>query len=271
MKMLSIIGCYLVLTGCSTPAPAPAHDPPPAASQPAPVQNPSATTTQRPPVTPQPSAPREITITSVTPGNPVVVEGRARTFENNVAIRVRGASGQLIRETFTTAQGEMGQHNPYRAEVFLTRDPGDRITVEALEYSAKDGSERSLVSRSVAYGVENIEVELYLPDAERSPTDCSRVFVERRQIPKSVGMARLIVEALMTSPGSPFPRGSAVNGIALRDGVLTVDFNERLQNVGGSCAAQGIRASVERSLRQLPTVNRVVITAGGSERLALQP
>ena len=84
-------------------------------------------------------------------------------------------------------------------------------------------------------------------------------------------MARLLVEALMTHPRTPFPRGSDVEGINIEGGVLTVNFNERLQNVGGSCAAQAIRASVERTLAQLPTVDRVVITAGGSEKLALQP
>jgi hypothetical protein len=57
----------------------------------------------------------------------------------------------------------------------------------------------------------------------------------------------------------------------LRYGTLTFDFIERLQNVGGSCAAQAIRESVTQTLQRLPTVLRVVITAGGSEKLALQP
>src|SRR5688572_800199 len=67
--------------------------------------------------------PKEITIERVTAANPVVVEGRARTFENNVIVRVRDARGGLIVEDFTTANGEMGQHNPFRAELFVTRDP----------------------------------------------------------------------------------------------------------------------------------------------------
>ena len=67
-------------------------------------------------------------------------------------------------------------------------------------------------------------------------------------------------------------RGSVVRAIVvLRDGELTVDFNERLQNVGGSCAAQAIRESVTQTLARLPSVKRVVITAAGSKELALQP
>ncbi|MGZ8851164.1 MAG: GerMN domain-containing protein [Thermoanaerobaculia bacterium] len=53
--------------------------------------------------------------------------------------------------------------------------------------------------------------------------------------------------------------------------MLTVDFNERLQNVGGSCTVTAIRESVTKTLQRLPTVKKVVITAGGSEKLALQP
>ncbi|HEU4521980.1 MAG TPA: Gmad2 immunoglobulin-like domain-containing protein [Thermoanaerobaculia bacterium] len=222
-----------------------------------------------PSTTVQPAATPEITITSAGGGNPLIVEGRARTFENNVVVRVRDARGRLIRETFTTSRGEMGQHNPYRAEVFITRDPGGKLIVEALEYSARDGSERSLVARTVDYDVDLIEATLYLP--ETNPTDCSRVHPEQQSMPKSVSMARLLVEALIDHPRSPFPKGSAVDSIALRDGVLTVDFNHRLQNVGGSCAALAIRAAVEQTLKALPSIQRVVITAGGSEKLALQP
>jgi spore germination protein GerM len=93
-------------------------------------------------------------------------------------------------------------------------------------------------------------------------------------------MARLLVEALIAGPtpdesaagaAAPFPEGARVESVNLRDGVLTVDFNERLRNVGGSCQAQMIRQSVTATLSALPSVKKVVITAAGSEALALQP
>lgn len=205
--------------------------------------------------------------------NPVVVTGRARTFENNVGLRLRDSRGGLISETFTTSEGEMGNHNPYRATLWITRDPGDRITVEALEYSAKDGSEQSLVSATRPFAVEMITATLHLPD-----TNCTGVAPYVRRIPKSVSHARLLVEALLGGPlasergaAAPFPSGSRVESVNLRGGVLTVDFNERLQNVGGACRAQMIRESVTRTLQELPSVKKVVITAAGSETLALQP
>jgi hypothetical protein len=169
----------------------------------------------------------------------------------------------------------MGHHNPYVAQLWLVRDPGRYVTVEAFEYSAKDGSVRSLTSRRVEIPPARIPLTLLF-----STTDCTRTMPFTRQVPRTVATARLLVEMLVAGPDSAerkagatsvFPRGSRVNSVVLRDGELTVDFNERLQNVGGSCAAQAIRASVEQTVSRLPAVRRVVITAAGNRELALQP
>lgn len=234
-------------------------------TQPPTASVPPVTTTQPKPQ-PPPQPERNIYIDTVEIGNPIVVTGRARTFENSVSLRLRDRNGKLLLETFTTSDGEIGHHNPYRATLWVPRAPGSSVTVEALEYSARDGSEQSLVSVTRPYAVTLTGVRLYLPDR-----DCTGVTPHLRRIPKSISMARLLVEALMADPATPFPKEARVNSVNLRDGVLTVDFNERLQNVGGACAAEMIRQSVTRTLRTLPSVKKVVITAAGSEKLALQP
>lgn len=264
------VALLLFLVSCGQPVPpqAPSTAPPQAPSTAPPEESspaspsPSASA-NRPPVPPQE---RNIYVDTIEIANPVVVTGRARTFENNVALRLRDSSGKLIVEDFTTSAGEMGHHNPFRAALWVTRDPGPSITVEALEYSARDGSETSRVAVTRPFAVEPVSATLYLPNA-----DCTGVAAHVRRIPKSISMARLLVEVLMVDPATPFPKGSRVQSVNLRDGVLTVDFNERLQNVGGACAAQMIRESVTRTLSALPSVRKVVITAAGSERLALQP
>ena len=293
--MKKLLPILLILAACARQDPAPATQPDAGTAAgtiaEAPVPPAPATIVEEAPpttatgATPAPSGPTStggstpsqsnVLIDSVEIGNPLTVSGRARTFENNVALRVRAGDGTLISESFTTATGELGTFSPYRGTLWLTRDPGARVIVEALEYSAKDGSEQSLVRVERPFGVENVDSALYFPDQS-----CTGVKPYTRPIPKSISMARLLVEALIAGPTQaernrgaavPFPRGSRVNSINLKNGVLTVDFNERLQNVGGSCQAQMIRASVTRTLSSLPSVDRVVITAGGSEALALQP
>ena len=222
-----------------------------------------------------PDSAREIYIDSVAPGNPLVVRGRARTFENTVQVLARDTAGAAIMETFETSVGEMGNHNPFEARVWLVRDPGSRVIVEAFEYSANDGSVRSLVSRAVPMPGPRSRVTLMF-----STSDCTTVRPFERHVPRSAGVAQLLAHMLVAGPTAAeraagampaFPAGSRVRSVVLRDGVVTVDFNERLQNVGGSCAAQAIRAAVSSTLTRLPGVARVVITAGGSESLALQP
>lgn len=270
----------LLIVACADRAPEPTttdvqQPPATAASEPPPMvveeETPSTTTTAAQREEPE----RNIYIDGVEIANPLVIRGRARTFENNVVLRARDDRGRVIVESFTTSDGEMGRHNPYRATLFLTRDPGRRVVVEALEYSARDGAEESLVRVEKPFAVENVEARLFFPD-----TNCTAVKPYVRTIPKSVSMVRLLMEALIAGPAeeekkrgavAAFPKGSAVRSVNLRDGVATVDFNERLQNVGGACAAQMIRASVTETLRALPNVKSVKITAGGSETLALQP
>lgn len=212
--------------------------------------------------------------------NPIRIAGTARTFENNVSIRVRDAEGQVLEETNATARGELGNFNPWSADVYLTRLTGHEIVVEAFELSARDGSVDSLVRRRVPAEFEPRAIRLFFPNTSRSPNDCSVVYPVSRTVPSSLAIAHLIVEALIDGPtpeqqsdgySSPFPRGTRVDAVNLRNGVLTVDFGPEMQNIGGSCKAQAIRASLETSLEKLPTIERVVIRAGGSEELALQP
>jgi len=218
---------------------------------------------------------RNITIDAVEIANPLVVRGRARTFENNVVLRARAVDGKIITKSFTTATGEMGQHSPYTGSLWLTDHPGASFVVEALEYSAKDGTEINNVSVRKPFAMETIDAVLYFPDE-----NCTAVKPYTRTIPKSVSLARLLVETLVAGPtmverthgaAIPFPEGSQVRSVILRNGIITVDFNERLQNVGGSCRTQMIRDSVTATLKRLPAVKEVVITAGGSKELALQP
>jgi hypothetical protein len=218
---------------------------------------------------------REIYLDSVAAGNPLTVHGRARTFENTVQIRASDANGTLISEVYTTSVGEMGHHNPFTATLWLTRPPGPNVIVEAFEYSAKDGSVRSLVADTLEYAVPAASLTLVFPVG-----DCTRTTAFTRSAPRTRAVARLLMEALVAGPDSveraagatsPFPRGARVNSVVLRGDEITVDFNERLQNVGGACAAQGIRAAVTETLMQFGSVRRVVITAAGSRDLALQP
>lgn len=213
--------------------------------------------------------------------NPIVVEGRARTFENHVSIELLDENGTVLRKSYATATGELGRHNPFHAELFVPRAPGRFVTVRLLDYSAKDGSVREQVDRQVPFAVENRAVTLSFPKKLADPRDeCNQLLTVTRELPVSRSALRAIVEALLAGPTDeekrsgatdPFPPGAAVREVNLRDGKAIVDFNERMVSVGGSCRAIAIRAAVEQTLRAVPGVKSVEIRAAGSAEEALQP
>jgi Immunoglobulin-like domain of bacterial spore germination/Sporulation and spore germination len=216
----------------------------------------------------------DVEIDSVSRGNPVIVYGHARTFENAVSARVLDAHGALIQEVHgMSTGGEMGQHNPFALPVWLLRDPGTRITAQAFDYSAKDGAIIGLTSRVVDVPPARIAATVHLVS-----TDCStKPFT--RSVPPAAAPARLLAEMLVAGPIADekrtgayqaFPERSAVNTVTIRDSVLTVDFNEPLRHVGGACTARALREAITKTL-MLPGVRQVVITSAGSRELALLP
>lgn len=215
-----------------------------------------------------------------TAGNPVTVTGRARTFENNVVIEVRDENGGLITTTWTTATGELGTLNPFSQPVWLTRDPGDRITIALLDHSAKDGSLRARTSRTVEFTGETVTETLMFP-LQNAGNDCSAVRAVKREIPAAQGRLRALLEALIKGPtaeeasqygvASPFPRGSAIRGVDIDGAKAILDFGPELSNVGGSCRALALRASIERTVNGVPGIDVVEIRAMGDAATALQP
>ena len=212
--------------------------------------------------------------------NPFTVSGTARTFENHVSLRILDAGGNLIQQTSAIATGEAGNFNPWQKAILLATHPGATVTVEAAEISPKDGSTRSIASRSVPFRVPSRKLTLFFHDGRRAPNDCSAVFPVEREVPATLSIAQLAVQTLIAGPSADeqsrgfsnaFPDGVVLRSVIIRDGVATVDFSEQAGNVGGSCRAQAIRAGTEKTLKALAGIRDVVITAAGNRELALQP
>lgn len=241
-------------------------------------------TTDRPATGEQPSHPDLVLLSPAAGdkvvGNPVTITGRARTFENNVVIELRDESGERITTAWTTATGEMGTLNPFSKEVWLTRDPGARLTIDLIEHSARDGSLRALTRRTVDFGGETVTETLMFPVSSPG-NDCTRVKAVQREIPAAQGRLRAILEALIAGPtadeaarhgvASQFPRGSSIRGVDIDGTRAIVDFGPELSNVGGSCRALALRASIEQTITRVAGIDQVEIRAMGDAATALQP
>ena len=85
----------------------------------------------------------QILVESPLPGDtvrsPIRLRGTANVFEATVSIDVRGANGELLKRTFTTATSGTGTRGTFDTELALPDRTGP-VTVVASESSAEDGS-----------------------------------------------------------------------------------------------------------------------------------
>lgn len=213
--------------------------------------------------------------------NPIAIQGLARTFENHLTLRLLDSQGHVLGRTAVIATGDAGKMNPFRATFYLTSPPLTAfLAIEAIDYSAKDGSVAERATVHFRYDNRLIPITLYLPRLRSAKDDCGHVEKIIRRIPATTSLARTVIEALLAGPSteegkrgfsSPFPKGVNLRSVNLAAGILTADFDGRLGNVGGSCRARGARAALEQSLLALPSVKRVRILSMGNEQAALQP
>ena len=240
-----------------------------------------------------------IKVTSPSPnervGSPFTIKGEARVFENQLNWKLKGADGSVISEGMGTANApDMGQFGPFETEVSYSLPQGTSGILEVFDYSAKDGAVQDLVSIPVSLGatpiasvpetpsVDEIAIKIYFANSKLDPEmTCEKVFAAERIVSKAKTMARVAVEELLKGPteaekdqgfSTTINPNVKINRLVIVDGVAQVDFDSTLEyQVGGSCRVGIIRRQIEETLKQFPSVQKVVISIEGRTEDILQP
>ncbi len=115
------------------------------------------------------------------------------------------------------------------------------------------------------------------PNAE----NCQKVYAVNRKVVKTEAVGRAALLELLKGTTSTeedngylssIPIGVTINSLKISKGVAHVDFNEKLgEGVGGTCLVDRIRAQITQTLKQFPTVNKVIISINGESETILQP
>lgn len=212
--------------------------------------------------------------------SPILVTGQARAFENQFMVQMQDGSGNVVYQTGVMSDGGgNGEWGNYKIYIPVPVGTGQNFKVEALEYSAKgDGT-------LAGYGSADVELKSTetstLNVAFVVSTDCVTTKMFPRAIIKtqSVGLVSLL--ELLKGPTSSekalgaiavIPEETKLNSLRLSGTTAYVDFNYGLDaGVGGSCRVQAIRAEIENTLKQFPTIKDVVISINGRTEDILQP
>ena len=114
-------------------------------------------------------------------------------------------------------------------------------------------------------------------DAE---TSCTSVFPLYRKVVKDENIMRATLEELLKGPTdqekeqhyfTSINSDVSINSLIIDNGLARVDFGKRIEEGGGSCWVESIRAEITQTLKQFPEVKEVVISVEGRVDDALQP
>lgn len=214
--------------------------------------------------------------------SPVIVEGFSRTFENVVNWRVRDAEGTEQASGSAIAVADPTESfSIFHAEIFLPSLDKKDFSLEVFDLSAKDGAENDLVSLPLhLLSTSMTTLNAYFPDAKQNTTHaCDVVFPLTRTVAETSAAARASLRELVNGLSddelargftSALPVGFAVNSVALSGGDVTVDVND-LVTRGTLCQQKTIRAQIEQTLLQFPTIGNVTITIDGDPKRIFKP
>ena len=129
---------------------------------------------------------------------------------------------------------------------------------------------------------EKMKVKVYFGSNQLNHAySCSQVLQVEREVAKIEAVARVALEELLKGPTdiekhagfiTSINPGVKIQSLEISGGVAKVDFSSELnQGVAGSCRVQAIRAQIEQTLKQFPTVKSVIISVNGQSETILQP
>ncbi len=226
---------------------------------------------------------------NATLGNPFTVKGSAIAFENTIQWQLLGApeqSATLASGFLTTNAPDVGKPGDFTLRAFLPNLQGPlpkQGTLQFFEYSAKDGSAIHHVSLPVSLPQEQVNTSVFLSDVEAAKTgDCTKTVKVTTKMQKTAlvieGSLRRLLEMHASEIDSDtvqtqLPERVRLISFALKDGVAKAVFSSELDNgIAGSCRVGAIRAQIEATLKQFPSVKSVMIQVEGkTPEETLQP
>lgn len=208
-------------------------------------------------------------------------------FEGEFPVRVLNSNMEIVDTLIAHAKDDwMTDENvPFELELNFDIQQEQYITLR-FEKSNPSGLEENSdyidFTIKVKPKKESLTVKVYFPNTKMGSTDdCSLVYPLNRKIPYTQAVGRAALNELFNGITQEekedgyftnLNTGIQIQSITIQNGIAKVDFNRKLQEgIGGSCKVTSIRAQIEKTLLQFPTVNTVIISIDGQSEDILQP
>lgn len=224
-----------------------------------------------------------------TVSSPLILEGEARGkwyFEASFPVRILDANGVELGVVPAQAQGEWMTENfvPFKATLSFraaTTQTGTLVFQKDNPSGLPEHDDELRMPIKFGASSQTMATKVYFGKKGISENDCSATVAVDRVIPKTQAVAQASLEALLQGPTASEQQAGyyttinpnvKIQKLTIENGVAKVDFDEELQSyAGGSCRVTAIRAQIEQTLKQFPTVKSVVISIDGRTQDILQP
>lgn len=198
--------------------------------------------------------------------SPLIVTGQARAFEGTVVIGIRDQQGNEVGTSFATAQQpDMHIPGPFLRAVEFQGEPGDLITLEVYEESAKSGLPINMVKVPLEVASEQVPLLVFFAPREGH---CSKVQAYERMVPKTPAVGSAALELLFAGPTqrekdegtyTAMPFGVSLESLVIEDGKAKVRLSNAFDEIKGQCDKRLARRQILKTLLEFETVSSVEI------------
>lgn len=221
--------------------------------------------------------------------SPVLIAGEARGtwyFEASFPVKLVDENGQELVRGVATAQGDWMTEDFVPFTATLTFDPQGAKAGKLILEKDNPSDMRELdafIGIPVKFSsAETATVKVFFSHQDdATEMDCSVMHARERVIAKTPAVVKAALEQLLAGPTldekqegffTSINAGVKLNSLKIEEGTIFADFDARLaESVGGSCRVIAIRSQLEETLRQFPSVKKVVISIDGRTEDILQP
>lgn len=221
--------------------------------------------------------------------SPLEINGQARGtwfFEASFPILLLDKNGQTISRIIAQAQSSWMTKDfvPFKAKLDFPSDLSGKATLIFKKDNPSGLLENNdeLKMPVILQAVESVKIKVFFNNEKLDPEfSCNKVFPVERIIPKTQAIARAALEELLNGPTEKekidgfltnINPGVKIQKLTIENSLAKVDFDKQLEfQVGGSCRVAAISAQIRETLKQFPTVKKVIISIDGRTEDILQP
>lgn len=218
----------------------------------------------------------------------VVIKGTAKGwfFEGSFPYYLKDSDGNIISAGPIQSKSDWMTADPvaFDQTVEFFTDKTEGVLVLQKDNPSDDRSLDEKIEIPVKFvPSEGMKLNVFFGNSIYNPNqiDCGKVYPVVRTVKKDPKTATMAIKELLKGTtnselqegySTSLNSGIELNKITIANGEAKVDFNSVLgEGVAGSCRVGQIRAQIESTLKQFPTVTSVVISIDGVSEGILQP